>query len=397
MIILGAGGNMMKENQLEENVKNKKLELMIIDDNPDDRTLAIRELMKHFYDISVIEIINRTEFEEALDKGDFDIIITDYRLRWTTGLDILKEVKSKYPDIPVIMFTGTGTEEIAVEAMKRGLDDYVVKSPKHFMRLPVSVKKAIERREEQKKAEEAVKRSELKYKAIFENTGTNSFIIDNNGTIEIVNNQFERMSGYTRDEIKEGVTWRDLIVKTDHDKFEEFIEISKEDKTGSPEYFSICFVNRYNDKRNVLASLNRIPETDKMVCSMLDITKYKETVDALTTSEEMFRVAFENSPIGIMLLSLDEKILEVNQSVCEILGLSERTLIEGDCKDFIHVDDFKRLKEELDKLKKGGKKKSKMTIRFDLEDKESTRSNLVSSIVRDPKGKSLYYLIHIYE
>ncbi len=386
---------MMNQPKIKQDISNMELSISIIDDNPDDRTLAIRELKKEFNNISINEITNRSELDEILEQGDFDLVITDYRLRWTTGLEVLKKIKSQYPDIPVIMFTGTGTEEVAVEAMKIGLEDYVVKSPKHFMRLPVSVKRAIEQREEQKEAEEAVKKSELKYKAIFENTGTKSFIFDGNDIIEIVNNQFEKMSGYSRDEIAGKASWKEFVVEEDYEKFMEFINSTKEKEESSPEYFSVEFVNRYNDKRNVLTSLNTIPKTDKMVCSMLDITKFKETMEALTASEEMFRVAFEDSPIGIMLISLNYEILEVNRSLCDLFDLSEGDLIKRKCDEIIPQNEFSKLKETLDELKDKDLKKIKQRIEFDI--KDGLTFNVVLSIIENPKGEPTYYLIHVYD
>ena len=118
--------------------------IVIIDDNPDDRLLAIRELGKEFSDLQILEIIDAKEFVSALEADNYDLVITDYQLKWTNGLDILNAFKSRYPDIPVIMFTNSGTQEVAVEAMKAGLDDYVIKSPKHFVRLSQAVRLAWE-------------------------------------------------------------------------------------------------------------------------------------------------------------------------------------------------------------------------------------------------------------
>ena len=118
--------------------------IVIIDDNPDDRLLAIRELGKEFSELQIVEIIDAKEFTSALEADNYDLVITDYQLKWTNGLDILSAFKSRYPDIPVIMFTNSGTQEVAVEAMKAGLDDYVIKSPKHFVRLSQSVRLAWE-------------------------------------------------------------------------------------------------------------------------------------------------------------------------------------------------------------------------------------------------------------
>ncbi|BAY82798.1 two-component hybrid sensor and regulator [Calothrix parasitica NIES-267] len=118
--------------------------IVIIDDNPDDRLLAIRELGKEFSELQIVEIIDAKEFASALEVDNYDLVITDYQLKWTNGLDILSAFKSRYPGIPVIMFTNSGTQEVAVAAMKAGLDDYVIKSPKHFIRLSQAVRLAWE-------------------------------------------------------------------------------------------------------------------------------------------------------------------------------------------------------------------------------------------------------------
>jgi PAS domain S-box-containing protein len=128
------------------------LRILLIDDNRSDRTLIIRELQQEFNQLTVQEIISSGEFNRAIKAGDFDAVITDFQLRWTTGLDILETVKQQYPHCPVIMFTSSGTEEIAVAAMKLGLDDYLVKEPNRYMRVPVAVRIALERIETQQRA-----------------------------------------------------------------------------------------------------------------------------------------------------------------------------------------------------------------------------------------------------
>jgi DNA-binding NtrC family response regulator len=103
--------------------------LVIIDDNPEDRILILRELSREFPNLQVEEIIDTEGLNQALSTSNFDLVITDYQLRWNDGLSVLKEVKSRSSDCPVIMFTDSGNQEIAVEAMKTGLDDYIIKSP----------------------------------------------------------------------------------------------------------------------------------------------------------------------------------------------------------------------------------------------------------------------------
>ncbi|MFN4178735.1 MAG: response regulator [Armatimonadota bacterium] len=141
----------------------RPLHVVLVDDNPDDRMIVAHHLKREFHELRVTHVATPEDLEAILKEGGFDIIITDYQLHWTDGLSVLKRVKSCYPTCPVIMFTGTGNEEIAVEAMKAGLDDYVIKTPRHLHRLSAAVRTALERMEEKIKAKEI----EQRYRQLF--------------------------------------------------------------------------------------------------------------------------------------------------------------------------------------------------------------------------------------
>jgi len=123
------------------------LRVLVLDDNPHDRQLTLRELRKEFPDVEAIEPLDDDQFRGALRDAMFDIVVTDFNLKWSNGVDIVRAVKEVRPHCPVIMFTATGTQEVAVEAMKAGLDDYVIKSPKHYLRLAVAVRSCLDRAE----------------------------------------------------------------------------------------------------------------------------------------------------------------------------------------------------------------------------------------------------------
>jgi PAS domain S-box-containing protein len=128
------------------------LRILLVDDNRDDRAIAIHQLKKVFSEVQVIEVGTAAGFAQALTDALFDVVITDYQLHWSDGITILRTIKAHYPACPVIMFTNTATQEIALEAMKSGLDDYVIKSPSHYVRLPAAVEAALERFAAQQKA-----------------------------------------------------------------------------------------------------------------------------------------------------------------------------------------------------------------------------------------------------
>ena len=190
------------------------LRVLLVDDNPDDRALVRRELERDFPGADATEVRDTGELERALANGGFDVVITDYRLNWTDGLVVLRRAKERWPDTPVVMFTGSGGEEIAVQAMKDGLDDYVIKTPSHYRRLPSAVASALERARgraairEQEHAVAALAESEARFRALFENAHVGICITDRGGVILHTNAAYRDLLGYTGEELR-GTTFLD--------------------------------------------------------------------------------------------------------------------------------------------------------------------------------------------
>ena len=136
--------------------------VLVIDDNPEDRILIERELRQSLPQFEIIEIRTLEELDEAVHHP-FDAAITDYQLRFATGTEVFRQIRALHPDCPVIMFTASGSEEIAAEALKEGLADYITKTPRHYPRIPVALQNAIERarsRAERRQAMESLKEAD---------------------------------------------------------------------------------------------------------------------------------------------------------------------------------------------------------------------------------------------
>ena len=157
----------------------RSLHFLLVDDNPNDRALTERELKRAFPKLRLTSIITLIALESALALRDYDFVITDYHINWTDGMKVLAAVKLHLPHCPVIMFTGTGSEHIVAEAMKNGLDDYVVKTPTHFARLPGAVRNALERASERK----AMQQAEARYRSLFEHLPLGLYRITPDGRI----------------------------------------------------------------------------------------------------------------------------------------------------------------------------------------------------------------------
>ena len=131
---------------VKKSVTDRPLRLLLIDDNPHDRQLVERELRRRFGGVHIKHIRDAAECDRALASSErFDAAIIDYQLQWSSGLEVLRQIKLRRRNCPVIMFTASGSEEVAVLAMKEGLDDYVTKTAKHYARLPYALEAALKR------------------------------------------------------------------------------------------------------------------------------------------------------------------------------------------------------------------------------------------------------------
>lgn len=115
------------------------LRFLIVDDSEMERTVTRLDLGRQFVGVTLEDVGTAEALARALDGPAPDLVVTDYYLGWSDGVSAARAMKARWPDCPVIMLTGTGSEAIAVEAMKAGLDDYVLKSPKHRVRLSAAV------------------------------------------------------------------------------------------------------------------------------------------------------------------------------------------------------------------------------------------------------------------
>jgi PAS domain S-box-containing protein len=137
--------------------------ILVIDDNPDDRLLAARELRRGFPGAVILEVESGEEFAGTIAGRRPDLVVTDYRMGWMDGLDVLRLVKELDPDIPVVMLTGTGGEDIAVAAMRSGVDDYLLKRGHEYARLPVAAQAALDRARARREA----RRAQERYRNLF--------------------------------------------------------------------------------------------------------------------------------------------------------------------------------------------------------------------------------------
>jgi len=118
------------------------MRILLIEDNPDHAVFTKRALKKASQDYQVDLVNEAKQAFKKISEENYDLILCDYRLPDSSALDILKEIREKGKDLPFIVVTSSGSEKIAVELMKEGAYDYVVKDSSYENTLPVVIQRA---------------------------------------------------------------------------------------------------------------------------------------------------------------------------------------------------------------------------------------------------------------
>ncbi len=224
--------------------ENYELKIIFVEDVDADFELAGRELSQNGISFIPVRVENSHDFRKALNESGIDIVISDYSLPQFNGMEALKITKEYDFSLPFIILTGTLNEEIAVECMKAGATDYVIKE--HIGKLSFAVKEALKYRTamlEKGKAEAALGESELRYRSMFENNYAVMLVVDSEDASIVDANP--AASDYY------GFSHEDIISKN-------LSEISFPDKTTLLERLNLSmtgnknyFISRHKLKKNI--------------------------------------------------------------------------------------------------------------------------------------------------
>ena len=182
-------------------VPTEALNVLLVEDNRDDAELCARALKKGHSAFRLDVVCTREELERQLSAVTYDIVLADYNLGPWTGVDACNLVRSKGLNIPFILITGALGEEKAVECVKAGIADYILKD--RLERLPLAISRALEEqhlRDENERAERSLRESEVKFRTLAEATPAACFL-EQRTVCNYVNQAAERLTGYSREEL----------------------------------------------------------------------------------------------------------------------------------------------------------------------------------------------------
>lgn len=284
-----------------------------------DDDSSVVDLAAEFLERTNERLVVHTETDprdvlDIIDTTDVDCIVSDYEMPKMDGLELLEEVREMYPNLPYILFTGKGNEEIASEAITAGVTDYLQKSTgtEQYRVLSNRIVNSVERYR--------AERTQEVFQAAVEYAGHSIYITDNNGVIEYVNPTFEDITGYPVDEAL-GKTPR-LFKSGYHDK-EFYSELWETILSG--EVWQSEIVNERKGGDQYVVSQTIAPILDdtgnpwKFIAINYEITDRKKRETRL----QSFKEAIDHSGHAVFITNCDGTITYVNSAFEEITGYSE--------------------------------------------------------------------------
>jgi PAS domain S-box-containing protein len=181
------------------------------------------------------------------------------------------------------------------------------------------------------KVQEKLQESEAKYRTIFETTGTAMMIIEEDNTVSLVNAEFEKQSGFSKEGIEGRKRWTEFIYKDDLELMRRYRLLRMMSPESAPRNFELRFVDSEGHIRDVFATVSSIPGTKKSVASLLDVTEPKRAEAALRESEQRLSDIINFLPDATFVINQNGNVMAWNRAIEEMTGVKAEDIIgKGD-------------------------------------------------------------------
>ena len=327
------------------------LQILLLEDDVRDAELVQELLEADNFVFEIRRVDARSEFEAALERGGIDLILADFSLPSFDGLSALKLAIGACPDVPFIFVSGTLGEEVAIEALKIGATDYILKT--RISRLVPSVHRALREateRAERKRAEQALRRSEtylteaqrLSHTGSFGWNVTTGEIYWSEETFRI----FECDPATTKPSVE-------LVMERTHPEDRAFvrqvIDRAADEKCDFDNEHRLQMPDGSIKYIRVVAHPATAEESGDFLFAgaITDITERKLSSKALRESEERFRTMADTLPEGIWIGTIEPReVLYVSPSFQRIWGLPVEDLYRDPhlWENAIHPEDRERVR-----------------------------------------------------
>jgi PAS domain S-box-containing protein len=301
------------------------IRVLYVDDEPD-----LLEISKMFLersgDFSVTIIDSAPSALELLEKEQFDAIISDYHMPDMDGIQFIVEVRTKFGQIPFILFTGRGREEVVIKAINSGADLYIQKGGEtgaQFAELAHKTRMVVEKHT----AAKALKESEEKHRRIVETANEGILAVNEHFVMTSVNERMAEMLGYAVDEIL-GKTIMSFMFEEDLADQQSKIE---QRKNGQPGTYERRFRVKDGSIRTFNVSATPLIADDGSFqgsfAMLTDITDRKHAEEALHETNEYLNNLFDYANAPIIVSDTEFRITRFNHAFEHLIGRKGREVV----------------------------------------------------------------------
>lgn len=365
--------------------------LLLLEDDPNDYELIRRTVWKEWPECELVRVSSQSGFEAALAQGGFDVILSDYNVPAFDGASALALVRTRSPELPFIFVSGAIGDDVAVECLKAGATDYVLKD--RMARLLPAIRRAKQESEERirrRAAEKESAKSHEQYRDLCENASDLIQFVTADGHFTYVNPAWKKTLGYEEDEIS-NLTVTNIIHPDYHAQWR---KLALNASSGDlPETWESIFLTKSGKEIHVEGNVGAQIASSEVVALrgiFHDITERKLAAMNLQRSVRQYE-SLVNSVDGIVwqaeLPSL--RFTFISQQAERLLGYSVRSWIEQ--QDFwqnhIHPDDRDKAVTICLKMAAGAKPESFEYRMIAADGREVWLRDIVN--VRAEKGQQL--------
>jgi PAS domain S-box-containing protein len=316
------------------------IQILLVEDSSTDAAfveLALRQTRREF---RVVRVQTASTMREAMERTTFDIVISDWSLPGFGGLEALALAQDAQPDVPLIIVSGTIGDETAIEAMRAGARDYVLKDK--LARLAPAVERELresEQRKAHRRADAAVAEQRLRLSAVVENSAEGIVLTTHDDECIYVSPAAARMFGVAPDAMV-GKKLREFVLPNDVP----YVAQVTSEARGAPGTIGEAIFRPVSEDGSlwieaIMSDRLADPSVRAIVTNLRDMTQRRAAERALRISEARFARLAESGIIGIAVSDFAGNLLSVNDAYCAMVGYSREELLHrGGSADLTPVE-----------------------------------------------------------